>query len=819
MEDLSYLSQRATLFSFESRKLLENLNISLKYISDNIALDTEPELLSSIQISVIIPCYNSANFIRPCLEALAVQTLHQSAFEVICVDDCSDDNTIETIHSYQGKIKNLHIVKHNENKKQGAARNTGIDAAKGKFVTFIDSDDFLRPDALELLLFASHENADVVVSQLLKVRYDVPYRATPANRRLVKSIEVAALENTLGWFPVGMLIRRQLLNESKIRFMENVYFEDIEFCIRVFLGSKNCVVLNDQLYNYVQRDGSTVNSMSEKKLTDSAHAMSRVFEIINQRSELVSVFTKTATSWLRLQASRVRDGIANLETRNKLASHFVSEINRFGLVDYLGAASVKEIQDICRGRPKLLPQSPTSTEISCSSPWGGVLESAFAGKVIFFCEVDYHIRSAAPVARSLLSLGIKSLIVDASKSSSFTTNRPLREEELSNYRDLDVRSFDVSKALPFSTEAAAFVFMNDLTYTKRLIMENFGFGVPTFGFYEGINDDWNLDRVSSRMPYRSVDYLLLPGIYQQGFYQDRQCRIVGLPNVRSLLARPFTPAKLRRAIINVNFTYGVLEDRRDEYVGSAVQACQELGLDYVITQHPADKGDLSQYNVSRESVYELLEEGTVLISRFSTTILEALAMGRAVAYHNPIGEKVPKFHNSLGAYRISNDVESLKSSLKHELNFLDGGGEIRKRAALFLHFHCNTCAVNEPEELAANFIAEVLAEPQARFSFKTGKKELWSIVPSLEHVKKALSNKVGAASTHISATSVARPKPVQSLTSLAANLLLDPVSALARLEEPSVAQEVAGALAAMAEDDPLAVHFRRVEAFARSRTA
>ena len=274
-------------------------------------------------------------------------------------------------------------------------------------------------------------------------------------------------------------------------------------------------------------------------------------------------------------------------------------------------------------------------------------------------------------------------------------------------------------------------------------MENFGFGVPTFGFYEGINDDWNLDRVAPRLPYRTLDYLLLPGIYQQGFYSDRDCRVVGLPNVRNRLELPyFAPILKRRAVINVNFTYGVLEDRRDIFVNSAVQACEDFGLDYIISQHPADKADLSRFKVGKQSVYDLLDEGSLLISRFSTTILEALAIGRPAIYHNPIGEKVPKFVYPLGAYSTSHDVDSLKIALKRELDFVAGGGDVRARAALFLHFHSHSGSEQKSEELAADAIASVLADPPPRFAFKLGARTFEPASPHPE-ARAAIARRAG----------------------------------------------------------------------------
>ncbi|MGV1795344.1 glycosyltransferase [Rhizobium sp. A37_96] len=824
---------------------MKNIDTGLIELSRQLAHESDIHYGLPPEISVIIPCFNGEEYIHICLESLAKQTLPQSRFEVICIDDCSPDRTGDVITSFEGRIQNLRLITHKTNRKQGGARNTGIDAAIGRFVIFLDSDDFLRLDALEILINAAAPTTDIAMGQLLKVRYDQPYRPQPTDtRRLEKDVDVAhsALTNKLGWFPVAMLISRELLNTNRIRFVEGVFFEDIQFCIDLFLTTTELKIIPDQIYMYVQRDTSTVNAMTEKKLGDSARAMSAVFHLSLRLQDGVETFRPIAISWLRLQASRIRDGGASLSDRKHLGQYLLDKTKEHGIDAYVRQADLDELLKIASATPRLPADHAAIGAITCTSPWGGRLESDFAGAVIFFCEVNYHIRSAAPVARALKRIGFSSIIVDAAKSKSFSTNRPLPESERILYADLDIREFDIKENLPFSTDAAAFVFMNDLTYTKRLILENFGFGVPTFGFYEGINDDWNLDRKLDRRPYRSVDFLLLPGTYQCGFYQDRECRIVGLPNVRSLLSKPYVASRKRRAVINVNFTYGVLEDRRDEYVTTTVQACREIGLDYVITQHPADKADLSAYNITKTSVYDLLDEGAILISRFSTTILEALAMGRPVVYHNPIKEKVPKFSQPLGAYAVSDSTESLKNALKRELQFVDAEGDVRARAKLFLHFHCHTGTPEEPEELAAKAIRDVISEPQRRFAFKIGQPHKKISIVSDAATKTNLNGSslrtplsgAGHMPTTITHT---KPNSAQSLaatlreavairgwdsaliTSIASALLLDGTEALEVLRtNDDIQLAVDRMLSLRPEGDELRAHYYRVLDFVEKKS-
>lgn len=842
---------------------MDSINSALHHLSVDITETAVKNRDTAVMVSVIIPCYNSADFIGPCLESLKRQTLAQSRFEVICIDDCSTDDTLAALEAYKDKISNLRIIRHSENRKQGAARNTGIDAAQGQYVFFLDSDDFLRVDALEVLLNLI-DGKDIAVCQHIKTRFDKPHKRSVSNRLVKTTLSLAALENTIGWWPFGMLISRELLRTAAIRFREGVYFEDIDFNIRVFLNATEHALTKEALYYYIERDSSTVNSINEKKLRDSASAIADVAGMITQLPEAdQAAFLRKASSWLMLQASRLRDSGNSDAEKAQLAQIFVEDLRAKELLARLDPALGPQILATAAERPATAP-TPAAKAAAASNfyytPWAKDLRDAFRNKVIFFCEVNYHIRSAAPIARVLKAQGIDSIIVDASRSTSFSSNRPLPDEELPLYQDVDLRPFNVADTLPFSTEAAAFIFMNDLTYTKRLIVENFGFDVPTFGFYEGINDDWNLDRKSPRLPYRSVDYLLLPGIYQQGFYTDRECRIVGLPNVRGRLSAPYVQPTARRAVINVNFTYGVLEDRRDAFVETAVRACQEIGLDYVITQHPADKADLSRYTVGRDSVYDLLDSSSILISRFSTTILEALAMGRPVVYHNPIGEKVPKFFQPLGAYSVSQDTETLKKALLRELAFTETGGDVRKRAAMFLHFHCHTGDPRDPSDLAAQAIADVLRERPMRFAFKTGAQGFvrppalegilppapemsrsaltTAAAPELEqltanfralhaHAQKLEARLAAPAVPKLAesgdplerlAASPAAEAGVLLLRSCASALLLDPVSGLNRLDtDPALAAAVARALAALPEGDALRGHFQRVQAHAEAQ--
>ena len=105
-----------------------------------------------INLSIIIPFYNVEKYIAQCLDSVFNQDIPEEEFEVICVNDVSPDNSRDIVREYQRKHVNLILIEHDINKKLGGARNTGIRAAKGKYILFLDSDDMLKPNSLKSLV-------------------------------------------------------------------------------------------------------------------------------------------------------------------------------------------------------------------------------------------------------------------------------------------------------------------------------------------------------------------------------------------------------------------------------------------------------------------------------------------------------------------------------------------------------------------------------------------------------------------------------------------------------------------------------------------
>jgi len=336
----------------------------------------------------------------------------------------------------------------------------------------------------------------------------------------------------------------------------------------------------------------------------------------------------------------------------------------------------------------------------------------FHRKLFIWCDVDYQLRNAIKVSLILKKKNKEVVILDNTKQhlagkrslSRIEYSNIPKEIKIINSTDLDINIFDNESPL-------ALITFNDINKLNPIIRKLRIKGVPTFAINEGVSDYLKLDCgfPTHLYPYRTSEYLFVPGEYDTRFFEDRKDKVFvsGLPMVRKLYEEDVQFPKTPIAVINVNFSYGVLTDKRDIFVKTAIEGCKLAGIDYVLSQHPADNGELSEFNVTKESMYDCIRNSTIFISRFSGAIIESLALGKPVVYHNPIGEKVIKFQEPLGAYSISTDAKSLAKAIKAEINKAKKQN-VREYANRFLDLHANINSKKRPEELIAEYIEKII---------------------------------------------------------------------------------------------------------------
>ena len=210
-----------------------------------------------MKISVIIPVYNTQDYLSDCVDSILRQTLED--IEIILINDGSTDNSGKIIDGYvkkyPGKIRALTV----ENGGQGRARNFGIDMARGDYLSFIDSDDYLKVNALELMYSATVENdADIVVCDMEK-RFD------DGRREYVK----AALQSdplASAGSSSNKIFRRSAVGD--IRFPAGLWYEDFAFSAKMLLKSRMTVFVEKPLYIYRCGQSSTMNNNNARKNLD-----------------------------------------------------------------------------------------------------------------------------------------------------------------------------------------------------------------------------------------------------------------------------------------------------------------------------------------------------------------------------------------------------------------------------------------------------------------------------------------------------------------------------------------------------------------------
>jgi glycosyltransferase involved in cell wall biosynthesis len=340
-----------------------------------------------------------------------------------------------------------------------------------------------------------------------------------------------------------------------------------------------------------------------------------------------------------------------------------------------------------------------------------IAEENIEEEVLFFCEADYHLRNAVSIVRILEEKGYKVSVVDFTKFLS-AGKRQLEKSEIYKFEDIDIESFNKKTYEKIDIKnLKATIFFNDWGINNRFIRKLRHKGILTIGIDEGVNDFLKLGEgfISKISPYRTVEHVFLPGKFETQFFKDRpgQYHIVGLPIIRKLYKEEPTFPKKPVVAINVNFSYGVLTNCRENYVKTAIEGCRLAGVEYVITQHPMDDGILNDYNLSKKNMYDTIRDCSVYVSRFSGSIIEALAMGKPCVYHNPHNEKMIKFQEPMGAYSISDSAQSLAKAIKYELD-RSSKTPVREYSRKFMEYHANIGEKKEPEELITETIIKLM---------------------------------------------------------------------------------------------------------------
>ena len=217
-------------------------------------------------ISIIVPVYNVEKYLNKCIESIINQTYKN--LEIILIDDGSTDNSGEICDEYRNKDKRI-IVIHKKNGGLSDARNVGIDNANGKYISFIDSDDYVEENYIELLYNTINQyDADMSIASH-KVIYEKNIIDRSTGKKFCaapkKILEMLLYDNGIDTSAWGKLYKRELFKD--IKFPKGRLFEDSATTYKLIDKSKKIAVYSKPVYNYIIRNNSISNEkFSEKKL-------------------------------------------------------------------------------------------------------------------------------------------------------------------------------------------------------------------------------------------------------------------------------------------------------------------------------------------------------------------------------------------------------------------------------------------------------------------------------------------------------------------------------------------------------------------------
>ena len=220
--------------------------------NDNIAVD----------ISIIVPVYNGQDYLSRCLESIFNQRF-SGTFEVIAVEDCSTDNSLEVLKGYKQTRTELIVLEHKTNKRLSAVRSTGMKAAQGEYVMHVDQDDWLLPNALEKLYAKCKEtDADVIVyDYFIKSNQGVRTHPNKIKREIITTDKDKVHHLFFGscWTKI---VKRSLTEDMIYSSTKSTNSaEDLIYCTEILLRAEKICLFPQNLYTYFKNEASMTNSI------------------------------------------------------------------------------------------------------------------------------------------------------------------------------------------------------------------------------------------------------------------------------------------------------------------------------------------------------------------------------------------------------------------------------------------------------------------------------------------------------------------------------------------------------------------------------
>lgn len=242
-----------------------------------------------VDVSIIVPVYNTEEYLQKCLDSLTNQTLKN--IEIICVNDGSTDNSLKILQDNAIKDNRIKII-NQENKKQGAARNAGMQIAIGEYIGFVDSDDWVDFDFYEKLYSAAKKHSfDIALGTNVRVKKNINKKRLNITEEKEYTTVQEKFDVNIQWknpCPTNKIYKRDLFISHNIRWSEGVYCEDRIFTLKAVYFANGIVTVPNVNYYYFDNPKSTVNNKKvqhfKKFRTDKNNADKKVLNFLKDNN-------------------------------------------------------------------------------------------------------------------------------------------------------------------------------------------------------------------------------------------------------------------------------------------------------------------------------------------------------------------------------------------------------------------------------------------------------------------------------------------------------------------------------------------------------
>lgn len=272
-------------------------------------------------ISVIVPVYNVEKYVAQTIESIINQTYKD--LEIICVDDCGKDNSMQIVEDLAAKDDRIKIIKHEKNKGLGAARNTALQYAKGKYVCFLDSDDFFYPTAIEKAIAKLSETGCESVwmniisyfedeQQFREETYYKNLADYPSDYLKITPENI----NIYTHFTLNKVFSLDFIKKNNILFPEGLLYEDLPFHIEFYAKTGHVYIIPEKLCVYRHRKGSIMSNT--KAGLAKREDICKIIKDVYNRLKKAGLFEEYRFSMLELFHDIIKPSIKQPEYRKKL---------------------------------------------------------------------------------------------------------------------------------------------------------------------------------------------------------------------------------------------------------------------------------------------------------------------------------------------------------------------------------------------------------------------------------------------------------------------------------------------------------------------